>query len=280
MLQPLNPKDSSVLLVEDNPDDALIEKKALQQFGIRNIHIAGTGEEALGMLSNSPCDVVVVDYGLPGMDGLRLIERIRQSWPEVRVVMISGLADPQIASAAVKAGAGDYVSKDGSVTGAIFRSVQDALRERQTSRDEERRETLGSTGDKIATARQEIDWLHEAWFEGAAKPAFEVVPEEELDAIVDAFTHYMMEAFARFPEASGAAADAVARMLTEREASPGEIMHCYRRALVRIAREQPEVPFNPAVCLATVLALVVRGYQVRGSLAALQGNAARNDASM
>ena len=275
MLQALNPKDSSVLLVEDNPDDALIEKKALQQFGIKNIHIAGTGEEALGLLSSVPCDVVVVDYNLPGMDGLRLIERIRQSWPDVRVLMISGLADPRIASAAMKAGAGDYVSKDSSVTGAIFRSVQDALRERQTARDAGRREALGgSTVDKVATAREEIDWLQEAWFEGSARPAYESAPEEGLDEITAAFARYMLEAFRRFPEASGAAADAVARMLSEREASPGEIMHCYRTALVRVAREQPAVPFSPAVCLATVLALVVREYQVRSSLAALERGAA------
>src|SRR3990172_13352758 len=129
MLGPLSPKHSSVLVVEDNPDDALLATKALQTFGIKTIYHAETAEDALSFLNKHSCDVVLIDYNLPGINGLRLLEHVREAWPQTPVILVTGARDEQVAVSALKLGAADYLSKDDLLTSSIIRTLQAVLRE-------------------------------------------------------------------------------------------------------------------------------------------------------
>lgn len=275
MVQALNPKDSAVLVVEDNPDDGMIVTRSLETFGIRRVFAVETAEDALAFLGEYACDVALVDYNLPGMNGLRLLEHIRESWPETRVVLVTGVKDEQIAVSAMKAGAADYVSKDELLTSSIIRTLQSTLRQQIASTDEQRRTALAARAGDLDAALEEAEWLLELFHgglahhgSGAAEHAAPAYGEEHLDDLLEAHTRYLREAFRLFPQPAHAEEDRLVRMLLERGSGPGEVIAFYRAALRSLLLEQHELPMNPGLCLARVFALMVEQYQFRQSIQA------------
>lgn len=83
----------NILLVDDNRDGLLVRRSLLEEVGYR-VEIATNGEEGLKLFESSPFDVVVTDYRMPRMDGLELIQRIRQVKPNTRIILLSGFVDP------------------------------------------------------------------------------------------------------------------------------------------------------------------------------------------
>lgn len=67
---------ATVLVVEDEPDIMLTVRLTLQGEGYRVVGVA-SGEEALAYFAESPPDVCVLDIGLPGIDGLEVVRRLR-----------------------------------------------------------------------------------------------------------------------------------------------------------------------------------------------------------
>jgi DNA-binding response OmpR family regulator len=67
---------STVLVVEDEADIMLTLRLTLQAEGYRVVGVS-TGEEALAIFHQSPPDVTVLDIGLPGIDGLEVVRRLR-----------------------------------------------------------------------------------------------------------------------------------------------------------------------------------------------------------
>jgi len=272
MIQALNPKDTAVLVVEDNPDDGILVARSLQTFGIRRVFAAETAEEALTFLERHTCDVVLADYNLPGMNGLRLLEHIRESWPEIRVVLVTGAKDEHIAVSAMKAGAADYVSKDELLTSSIIRTLQSTLRLQIAATEEHLRTALGSRAGDLEAALEEAEWLQELLHDGLAHRPERAAPygDEGLDDLLEAHTRYLRETFRLFPQPASAAEDALARMLLERGSSPGEVVTFYRAALRSLLLEHVTPPVNPALCVARIFALLVEQYQFRQSAEAAQ----------
>ena len=277
MLRSLNPKHSSVLIVEDNPDDALILKKALETFGIRAIFYAETAEDALAFLGKRPCDAALVDYNLPGINGLRLLERLRESWSETRVILVTGVRDERIAVSAMKLGAADYVAKDELLTSGVIRSLQAVLRERDASHEERRREVLSGGQDKLEVASTEAEWLLESFSwspeEQSYRPALHAAPgygDEGWEDVLDAFSRYLRECFHEFPAPATREEEALVRMLTERGLSPRMAVMVYRAALRSFVAEGTEAPFSPTVFLVRLLARLVEEYEERLAIEALK----------
>jgi DNA-binding NtrC family response regulator len=75
------------------------------------VRTAGTGEEALDLLKDEPAEVVLLDNRLPGMDGIDVLRRIRESDQLVQVIMVSACDTAELATQAFKEGALDYVVK-------------------------------------------------------------------------------------------------------------------------------------------------------------------------
>ena len=273
MLKALNPKDSSVLIVEDNPDDALIAARALQTFGIRHVYAAGTAEEALEFLRDQTCDVILVDYLLPGMSGLAFLEEVRRAFPHIAAIMVTGAQDERVAADSFKAGAFDYVAKDQLLTSGIIRTLQAALRSQISTSEEERRATLGGSPDPLGIAREEAGWLL-ASFPGRATLRETAAGEGALQDVLEEFVRYLRHSFASFPETAQRDEEALLRMFLERGSSPAQVLATYRAAVGALSREQTHAPFSPALCLVRLFALLFDQYQARESLAAARQQAA------
>jgi len=100
----------TLLLIEDEETFARNVQRYLERYAW-DVTLAGTAEEGLRRLAEVGPDVVVIDFQLPGMDGLAAIGTIRERDPNARVIMLTGQGNVQIAVDAMKAGAADFLSK-------------------------------------------------------------------------------------------------------------------------------------------------------------------------
>jgi two-component system nitrogen regulation response regulator NtrX len=73
--------------------------------------LADRGEQAMDFLSHAATDAVILDVSLPGMEGLETLKRIRETFPRLPVVLISGHGATDAAVRAVKQGAFDFIEK-------------------------------------------------------------------------------------------------------------------------------------------------------------------------
>ena len=101
---------AAILVVDDEPHMRRILEMMLEGFGHR-VLAADSAEDALSMLEAEHVDLVLSDLQLPGLSGLDLLSRIRPSWPDVTVVIITGFATIETAVQAIKLGAYDYLVK-------------------------------------------------------------------------------------------------------------------------------------------------------------------------
>ena len=100
----------SLLLIEDEEIFARNVQRYLERYAW-DVTLAGTAEEGLRRLAEVGPHVVVIDFQLPGMDGLAAIATMRERDPNARIVMLTGQGNVQIAVEAMKAGAVDFLSK-------------------------------------------------------------------------------------------------------------------------------------------------------------------------
>lgn len=104
-----------ILLVEDNDHDVLAFRRTVERaFAPCDVVQCTRAEEALERVraGSAPCDVVVVDHGLPGMSGLDLCERMLAGRNQPPIVMLTGSGSERLAVEALRAGVDDYVIKD------------------------------------------------------------------------------------------------------------------------------------------------------------------------
>ena len=110
-MKTMAPADAKkILIVDDERSIREILAEALEEFGYAPspVHDASA---ALEHLADNPVDVVLSDIEMPGMTGLQLLAEIRDRFPEVDVVMATGVVDTQVAVNAIRRGAADYVTK-------------------------------------------------------------------------------------------------------------------------------------------------------------------------
>lgn len=104
-----------LLLVEDNVDHAELAKAALEaDEGTFEVDVVSSGDACLERLKGGDYDMVLVDYSLPGMHGLEVLQAIRDKGYEVPVAIVTGRGDEHVAVEAMKAGAYDYITKEGN----------------------------------------------------------------------------------------------------------------------------------------------------------------------
>jgi two-component system response regulator AtoC len=100
----------TVLVVDDDVAVARVMSALLEQAGHR-VEVSSSGERALEILAERPFDVVVTDQAMPGMDGLELLARVHERWPEIPVVMVTAHGTVQLAVEAMKRGCADFMVK-------------------------------------------------------------------------------------------------------------------------------------------------------------------------
>jgi two-component system, NtrC family, response regulator AtoC len=100
----------AILIVEDEAILAKNLKTYLLRHGF-DVQNVGSGEAALEEFDTYKPDALLLDFNLPHMSGLEVLAKVRQKDPRVKVVMITGHGNEQIAVDAMKAGAYDYLTK-------------------------------------------------------------------------------------------------------------------------------------------------------------------------
>ncbi len=100
----------AILIVEDEQVLAKNMRLFLQNAGF-DVHVANTGQQAMEELETFKPDVILLDYRLPDTNGVDLLGQIRNLDSSIRVIMITGEGNVQIAVQAMKAGAYDYLAK-------------------------------------------------------------------------------------------------------------------------------------------------------------------------
>jgi two-component system KDP operon response regulator KdpE len=98
-----------VLVVDDEPQilRALRINLRVREY---EVHVAATGAEALEVAGRHPPDLVILDLGLPDLDGVEVIQGLR-GWTKAPIIVLSGRADSTDKVEALDAGADDYITK-------------------------------------------------------------------------------------------------------------------------------------------------------------------------
>jgi two-component system KDP operon response regulator KdpE len=115
-----------ILIVDDEPTILRALRHALEAHGYE-IDAAMTGEQAVARTADLAPDLVILDLGLPGIDGLETIRRIRSFDPLVPILVLSAHGDDDSKVRALDLGADDYVAKPFSMPELLAR-VRAALR--------------------------------------------------------------------------------------------------------------------------------------------------------
>jgi DNA-binding NarL/FixJ family response regulator len=116
----------SVLLVEDHAIFAsVLARMLLNAGGLEVTLVAGTAEEALLHLPEQHFDLALVDVFLPEMSGISLVAQIREQYPELPCLMLSGHLLRHYVQSSLDAGARGYVLKDKSAE--ILEGIQQVL---------------------------------------------------------------------------------------------------------------------------------------------------------
>ena len=104
------PPPIDLLVVDDDLEfrETLVTRFARGGFAVQS---AGNGEEALGLAQRRNFDVAVFDMMMPGMSGLELLKRYKESHPECEVILLTGQGSIETAVEAMKLGAYDYLQK-------------------------------------------------------------------------------------------------------------------------------------------------------------------------
>lgn len=104
---------ASILLVEDHAGFAQALRQMLSQNpSLQIVSVAETAETALEYLHQSGVDLVLIDYSLPDMSGISLVQALQQDYPDLPCAILSGHLSIQFAQRALEAGARGYLIKD------------------------------------------------------------------------------------------------------------------------------------------------------------------------
>ena len=113
----------SVLLVEDHEVFAKALLRVLSgNPNLNVVAVADSAEKALEKLPDLKVDLVLADVSLPNMNGINLVEEIRQKYPHLRCAVLSGHIAPEYVQRALHAGAQGYLVKDDP--GGILDGIQ------------------------------------------------------------------------------------------------------------------------------------------------------------
>src|SRR5581483_2951141 len=101
----------TVLLITRDKRQARQVATALERRVLPSPIHAPDGESAVAWIESHGCDVCVLDYDLPGIDGLETAVRLHQRAPNLPIIMVSNARSEKVAVAAFRAGVVDYIPK-------------------------------------------------------------------------------------------------------------------------------------------------------------------------
>jgi DNA-binding NtrC family response regulator len=110
----------NIMIVEDEEAQRLLLAGLLRKEGY-TVHDEPDGASALAAFKERPIEIALLDYRLPDTDGLSLLKRLKESNPEVEVIMITAFGSIENAVEALKAGASEYLTKPIDLDDLLFK---------------------------------------------------------------------------------------------------------------------------------------------------------------
>lgn len=108
--KPITGRSQKVLVVDDSDFMRMMLKDILTRQGHTMLQ-AKDGQECFDMLQGETVDVCVLDIGMPGMDGIEVLHKIKEKNPALKVIMLSALSQENIVKQALQLGADSFVVK-------------------------------------------------------------------------------------------------------------------------------------------------------------------------
>ncbi|BAY89104.1 MULTISPECIES: PAS domain S-box protein [unclassified Tolypothrix] len=128
----------SILILEDSPEDRALYRSYLKQDTTATYDVVEveTGLEAWSYLGQNQPDLILIDYRLPDIDGLELLNKLRLKFDifQLPAMMLTGLLDSAIAAQAIKSGACDYLIKEKLTQTGFCRAIHTVLEKTQLKR--------------------------------------------------------------------------------------------------------------------------------------------------
>ncbi len=118
-----------VYIVEDNEWYQKLIQHSLSLNPLYQSEVFSTGNALLNQLKSDIPDAITIDYRLPDMDGVQLLESIKMVCPQVQVIVISEQDDIETAVSLLKQGAYDYISKGNDIRNRLLNTLDKALHE-------------------------------------------------------------------------------------------------------------------------------------------------------
>jgi two-component system KDP operon response regulator KdpE len=157
-----------ILVVDDEPQIRRALRSGLTAQGYE-VLLAADGEEALDLAASRPVDLVVLDLGLPGIDGLEVCRQLRE-WSSVPILVLSVRASDKDKVAALDLGADDYLTKPFSMAELLARIRANVRRARAVPQTEPvfrtgdlaidmARHRVTMAGQEVKLARMEYEVL-------------------------------------------------------------------------------------------------------------------------
>ncbi len=107
-----------VLVVDDNRDLGKLTSEILKERGFR-VNIAFDGESALARIKQEPYELMILDYRLPGISGITVLEKSHQIRPNLKTIMISAFGDDSTRGRAKELGAYAFLEKPFDIDGLV-----------------------------------------------------------------------------------------------------------------------------------------------------------------
>ena len=148
-----------LLLIDDSDDDRELCSRVLRlAFGDRLILVEETsGDCGLAAIENTAQDCILLDYSLPGRNGIEVLKRIRSRHPHLPVIMLTGAGSAGIAAQSIKEGAEDYITKADITPGVLSHTISAAMKNlAQRRRFDEQNATLAETNARLDRLSKEL----------------------------------------------------------------------------------------------------------------------------
>lgn len=171
-----------VIIIDDSEDDREFYSRLLHNAAeLDGVRAVESGEEGIALHEERRADCILLDYHLPGEDGIEVLKELRALDPYTAIIMLTGQGSEDIAVAAMKAGASDYVIKDTISAVGMRRALKNAvekctLRRKIEAQQEEQAKFLQILIHDVKAPLRHISTYSEFLKEDINSKAYDAVP--------------------------------------------------------------------------------------------------------